>query len=448
MSLVLVLLACSTPSTPGSAPTPAVPGPAAAPAPPAPPSTDGPIATRSGEAYSDRWLVILSSKKELGHVPEGATKLLSPEPPVAGADLARLSSTEFKALQPCFEIVVAQAFADRKGAVAFSKQLTAAGIDNYPKNAGTWVGTQPRVDAYCRGEREPSVLTCPSEAALAETVDGRHLVRIDVAEVVARPALDQAGKARKVSDTTWIGSIAAETLGGHQVGDAWTASGTSGPTGTCTVKGFVSATRGTPHFGWYDGPMNEPGCGSPIVMAELSCDGLEAAGSDDADGGIVVATRGRLSRPDLDDQLAEEDAEARAAMAVLDDEPAWNRYRQIAHDQAGPDPVTETLLFERYLSGGTPLVAVTATWVTGQGLVECGGEDVNEAVWALVDPAKKATIAGPIPAYGLTRIVPFDLGSDGKWDVWTLDWNGTTRFRRDDGVSQCTNELAYCDCPC
>lgn len=433
MSLLFALAACTSIDA-GPAPAPVAVAPVPAAPPPAPAD---PIPTRSGKGYSDHWLVILSSKKELAHLPDGAKALLA-EPPPIEADLARLSSTEFKALQPCFEIVVAKAFSDRKEAVAYSKQLTALGIDNYAKHAGRWVGEQPRVDAYCRGERTDSELTCPSGAVLAESHAGEHFLRIDLDPAVSGPALASAPALKSISETAWIAPLPAKSLGSHSVGDTWVTSAATGPTLTCRIWRFVAATRGTPHFGWYEGERAEPGCGEPIVMAELTCDG-----ADD----IVLASRSPFEKAQPGGEISDDESDARTAIEVADAEARWNAYRQSAHDQAGPEPVTEAYTFERLTAGGRVLVAIRGRWTTGEGNAECGGTDVDTQAWVLVDPAKRAIVAGPIDAYGMMQVVPFDLGSDGAWEVWARDWNGTARIL-DGDRALCTNDLPYCDCPC
>ena len=437
--VLTLLLACGADSPPPSE-DPGVPASAPSPG-PHPKATDG-IPRADGAAYDGRWLIILSSKKDPDHIPDGARALLSGEAGVglpAGQSLVRLDSTAFKGLQPCYDIVVAGAYDDREAAVAASEALTAAGIDNYPRQPGRFVGAQPQVEAWCQDQSLNVEAACPADVVLGDTHDGRHFLAIPLAEVQFERALEGTATPKRLSDTAWVAPLDAQQLGRFSVGATWQAFGPEGQVAACTTRGFAAVTRGTPHFGWHDTDRSTPGCGTPTVMAELDCAGLDALAWAQPTGG-----KGRAATA-VDEPASSGIAGAQGQVA-----PTWMTAEMEAAGQARSRgaPLDMEVSVSGWSLGDTELLAFRTTWMTGLGHDECGGDDVRLEVWAASDASGEHLLPAR-PARTFTSVVPVDVDGDGTFEVWTRDFTGSTALYVGTSTTPaCRLAFDFCDCSC
>lgn len=427
------LLACSgTESAPAPAPTDE--------APPVPVST--PRATpvldvwADGAAYSEQWLVILSSKEELGHVPEGLTALEGLADVVSHP--VRLSSSQFKGLMPCYEIVVAEAFSDRKQAIAYSRELTARGIDNYPKNAGAFVGTQAPVEAYCAERRAPAGDGC-EDFGFVESWGGEVFLDLDLSEQIeARISLD--APPRKLTDQAWVAELPQESLEGLANGDAVALYGWGGePAGRCTVSGFVALTRGTAHWGW---EQDAPGCGEPEAFARLDCGG-GGEGADYAvrEGGALPLMRPREAQA----------SQVTAGLEALQAQPLYQDLRRQLEAESGDQRLEEGPEVQVWEGDGGSWLSVTSWLFTGEGMDMCGADEINRrvtGVWRLEADGSLGALAWVRDTSWTELVALGDLDGDGSPEVVEQSFPSEVVVRDPSGVEQCAQRIAYCDCPC
>ena len=94
---------------------------------------------------SNHWLVIVHSSKTEAEPYITAEYETSTAPVIeklrsAGITPMALNSSRYKQLMPCWNILIAGSSAKKSTARSLSRKLTAAGIDNYVKQAGKYVG--------------------------------------------------------------------------------------------------------------------------------------------------------------------------------------------------------------------------------------------------------------------------------------------------------------------
>lgn len=444
--LAASLLACGgstpapqTPEAPTAPATPDAPAPEATPDAPPPATSMAPPAPRvDGPEYSDAWLVILASNSEPGPLPPAIDQLRSEDNTIAGAQPGTLDSSRFKGLMPCYEVVFAYAGPDKAHALELSKDLKAAKIDNYVKNAGKYVGARPAVEAFCARQREGQTTSCPANVLLAHRERDRVFVDLGLTGDVAERALaSRSGPEAVVGPNghNVAAPLGAQTLGGLSIGDSLHVAAASGGEMTaCAVEEFVALTRGTPHWGWYDGPKDGPMCGNPEVFARLDCDLPDAA----------LASRAPLAPRAVREVEAEPITDA--LIPLLQTSAAWKTAMGEARARAEGETLEQERTFERWRLGDRELLVVDAWIKTGEGFDECGGGDVNLHVrgvvenGAIVVPFRDATYESWL---GL-----LDLGGDGSLEVISYSFPSVTTIHRADGEPLCGAEIAYCDCPC
>lgn len=169
-------LACG--GAPAPAPSSAPPGPDAPPAGALPALVTAPAEA----ALADRFLVVLGSKRDAEEAIPALAALAS-HPEVA-ATPARLASSRFKNLMPCYTVTIAGALDDKAEALAVSAALKGIGVDNYVKNAGAYVPRSAAIDAYC----EASPAAPAGAARILALVDGRPWLPLPAPDAVVANA--------------------------------------------------------------------------------------------------------------------------------------------------------------------------------------------------------------------------------------------------------------------
>jgi len=447
MRLPLVALALFALGCGGSAPTApdAVtpePAPAATPTPVAPTPTPAPAPSSTaprvdGPSYSDAFLVILASNTEADEDPPALATIAADPILAAGTTLGRLDSSRFKGLMPCYDVVFAYAGSDRGEAFALSKLLTDKGVDNYVKRAGKWVGARPAVEAHCARQRAGDVGSCGGGLRFAESWGGATFVALDLDESVSERAL--ASQGARVSaggdDTAWVAPLTAQTVGDLSVGAAMNVGGPDGGSTACAVKRFVALTRGTPHWGWFDGPRSAPGCGGEEVFAELDC-GVE---------GVLASADALPLRGGPSGEYAPADGDLGQLVRASS---AYGPAATEAKANAGDVAVDEVVTARPWTLGDRALLEIDLWLKTNEGYDDCGGEDVNINVRGLVDAKTKAVVVPFQRASYAEWIGVLDADGDDRLEVLSHSFPGVTTLHESTGDPRCSIDVPYCDCPC
>lgn len=393
------------------------------------PVAAAPASTREVQ-LSGQYLVILGSKKDPAEViPAVATISAHPE---LGATVERLDSGHFKNLMPCYTVTIAGASADKAKALALSKRLTTAGIDNYVKNAGAYVGGSSAIDAYC--SRAPAA--GGGDVRIAWWESGQAYVPIELTASTAENLLASAPAPKVLDDgwSAWTQPVAIDRTDTVAKGDAWRlVAAETGVAHSCKVAGFTMLTLGIPHFGvlQQEKEPTAPACGEPAPYAILDCDGTP--------GGSQAWIASPTAAPVVIPLTATTNAAAQAALdAELKRQEAWT------HPPAGEDgPATSTTTVRRGTDNGRTV------WV-GEGNVEvpgaCGGETYSfVAVW--VEEAGTLRTVLPMQRRDNTTLVGL-VDLDGKLNLALIDsvFPASTQLRAATPIA--TLDYAYCDCPC
>lgn len=427
VSVLLTLLLACNPGAPVAA-APASPAPAVAtPAPAA--VTPPPAKPEDGRELGGRWFVLLSSKLEPGVVPP-ALAIMGARPDLAGHP-ARLSSTWFKNLMPCYEIVIADSFPATKdgkaAALAWSGKLTAAGVDNYVKAAGDWVGERPELDGYCASVREPP--SSPQGWWFVDEVGVPVTVDASVEAALPAPPLvpDPGGY------EVWRASLPARNLGSWQV-DQELVGVTATGTKRCRVKGFARGVVGTPHFGaLHAGPPRAPACGEEALYATLDCDALLVA---PATANPTVWTATKAAEPPWRSNFERQVAGELKA----------DREEAASHVAGTSERVDEVWTATRYTSGAFDAWLVEVQIQTGEGFWYCGGEDfLSRRAWWV--SAAGQVWAGGESIVGERIVAVADLDGDHRPEL-LLDEEISGSHRAWSGTTEARLDRAYCDCPC
>ncbi len=411
LSIIALITACCFPASDDTTTTTTTTTTAAPPAatPEPPPRAAYPRA--DGAAYSGKWLIILASNKEIGQHPQGAATLASSD---LEHELVTLDSSQFKALMPCYEVIVARAFSDRGEAIAYSRQLTAAGIDNYPKNAGAYVGAQPQVEAYCAGERAEVAAACPGQVRLLAQVDGRSWAHLGLDPAEAQPLLASAPAPRALDEakTAWESPLSVQHAGPWQQGQAVTVYGDGSPQ-ECTLTGFSVLTLGQPHFAWYDynDDHSAPACGSPEIYAQLSCR-----------GGVLMAPAG-AKEPVVYENKGEQPSQMSAILGKLEGYEAFEA-EVVAH--ADGREVFERHTLTVHEAEGREVAALHLVARTGEEYL-CGGPDLQVEGVALVDLHSGEVLLPITELYGVDDLAVVDVDGDGVPEVLVSHFPSTTK---------------------
>ena len=444
---VVLLAACSgdpappVVETPQAVHEPAVEEPAAEPQPqpqpqPQPMAAQGPPPAEPG-ALSNKWLIILHSSKVPGEVVPGISALADVELETAPMTLV---SSRYKRLMPCYEVTIANAFDDRKASIAYSKALTAAGVSNYPKNAGAWVGADPRIDAFCGGGEELTE-ACPAGARMTETWGDRTYVHLGLDPATTERSLDGAAEPQPIAgaDGAWRSPLSSvEQLGDWKRGSTVTVAGPDLPE-TCQVAGFVALTRGTPHFGWFEGPKSSPGCGTAALFAELDCAAPE---------GLLAVPEG-APVPIIGDDVQIPVMEGEEAIKAMGDGGALAEVmaRATASAAKAGAPLETDTSVEAFTVDSARFYRVEQHLFTGEAFNSCGGEDVSLAVAGIVK--EDFTVLQPWRVVSpKVPTVLVDVDRDGIPESFEEAWPGIRRIVTHTGDTACAVSVDYCDCAC
>lgn len=391
------------------------------------------IGSPADAALADRWLVILASDRDPAKPPPVTSTIRD------GVErkVQRLNSGRFKNLMPCYAITIADALPERAAALAFSKQLKAQGVDNYVKNAGSWVGPSAAVDAWCGAGDDAGT----GAVASLVVAGGRFWMPVEApAEVVANAVAGVKGAPVPLSDDydAWRHAYSVDTIGTVTKGASYRAlDAATGRALTCTVRTLTALTVGTPHFGALEGgPLKGPACGEPGFYAELECDAPAidgtwvAAPATTALGGYAPVGPGT-------------EAQKVAAQAALTAGTDWDA--DVA-DLPG-EQVTRDVHVTRWKGPGGEVALVEGLREAGNGV--CGGDAQS---WATVFPVDGKGLGAALAPFVNTpfgdAVGLLDTDGDGRPELVTRSFPTTVTVTALDGTLVTEASPAFCDCGC
>ncbi len=419
--LSVLLLACDAPAPDVTPETVSLAAPSAA---------VDPIAAASDPArYGDAWLVLLQSSTEPGVVPESWAALS--DAAIAGVAPARLNSGHYKGLMPCYEIVVAAGSSDKSAMAALSAELKAAGVDNYMKNAGAYIGTDPRIEEACRATVSSEA---PAGVRIAVSRAGALRLPLELPAVVSERVLSGLTVSPRGEDfSAWYAPIPVQTIGAVSIGQAFTVAG-DGAARSCAVTGFEALQEGQPHFGDTErGPLSRPMCGELVVHAVLDCDSRIGAALvvEDGTAAPVLHVLPPLQRADLTPSARQHSSFATVHAALT------------AQARDKGEPLAEEITAAAI--DGTELTWVRAQLTTGDGMDTCGGEDINTVLVA----AAGADGAVTTPFVNADWSTPVALARIGEADHWLVrTWTDAWVLLSPAGEAVYRWDRAFCDCAC
>lgn len=433
---LLLLLACGEASGPAASPTAPPPAPSSAsPTPPAataaPAGSTVPLAADAA-SFGGKWLVITASNREPGQVPAAVAALIgTPE----GDAFVRLDSSRYKGLMPCYDVIIGGAYDKRADALARVTALKAAGVDAYAKPAGVYVGADARVEAYCRGVDAPHA--CPERVRFVERWGDASYAYLGLDSALVERALANVAAPTPITTQkdAWRSPLAARSLDGLDVGASLPVVRPDGHSSSCAVTGFVALTRGIPHFGWAEhSDGKSPGCGEPALFAQLDCDA--PTGSLAGAPGSAAPLVGQM-RHVRTDGPAKRLANTGAFAAV--------RAEVQAHAAAQGAPVDESLIAREVVIGGRTLTQVDLRWSTGEGWVQCGGDDIVGQLVGVLDGDAVVVPYQRVEALQDAQVVQAPSGA--LWIEQTSFPIGRGLFDAT-GAPLCHLAVAFCDCGC
>lgn len=406
------------PATSGAGEPPLVVAASAAPAlPPDDPTLGG------------QYLVILASKIDPAEVQPALDAVRSLGAP--GAKARTLLSSRFKSLMPCYTVAIADAFADKKQALTLSKQLSAAKVDNYVKNAGDYVGPSAAVDAFCAGFA--SGQSASPNAAIVASAGGRGWIAMGG----ATPS--PLGDPVRLDDSygAWSQSVPRDSYDESGPSSWLLVDPRTGATQSCKRKSVAALTLGTPHFGALQGDEKPtaPVCGEPALYSELDCAVSEGLHVAVPEGGRapVVYKRGEGSLSALE----------AAAKADLERVPGWHDFKPIDPS----DEVRRAVTVTRFEGPAGVILVVEGSIEDGEGV--CGGDEV---AWRAVYAAQGDGLGrrlGPYIEEHFSRLEALiDVEADGAPELLTTAFPDETTLWRVDGSELSRSSIAYCDCAC
>ncbi|MDG1481539.1 MAG: hypothetical protein P8R54_18225 [Myxococcota bacterium] len=388
-----------------------------------------PIATAAHpESYEDTWMVVVHTSRTRGELPATWDALVAISRD--GARPERLESSHFKGLLPCDEIVVAAGIPEREGALLLSEGLRVSGVDNYVKNAGAYVGPDPRMAEAC----STTALPAHSGAQLAVSRGGVLHLPLRLPDTVHARALEGADEPHASEDKTrWTAALPVQAVGEIELGMMFTAVGLDGMAQECSVSGFSVLTEGQPHFSdLQDGTLDAPGCGTPRIHAVLSCDAPEVA--------LVVP---REEAPPRVHGLTE--AAPGVFSETLRSEDSFQALYRTLTAQASELGVPLSEASAGSVVSGSSLRRVGLHLTTGEGLDVCGGADLSAPLHAITD-AEGAVV---MPFVSLPWRTPIGIAQEGgAWRWIVRDWTGSWALLDATGAVLDHWEREYCDCSC
>jgi len=442
LALLLALAGC-TQQGGREAPKPP-PAPASAPAPEHP--VPGGKAPPPEVRYARMWLVIVHASATPG---EGSEVLKALARTGLSAEPVRLSTTAFRDLRPCLELVVAKAFSGKAEAVAYQGRLLEAGVAAEVKHAGPLEAGREAREATCLAAVE-------AHAALVEGLKRREAPRF-VESHVGRTFL-LLGESQEslvlepmdVRRSVWMASAREDPTGLFSLGDRVDLYGAEGPLREgCAVKGFTWINRGVPPVEFFlrEPPPEEPGCGRVWAFAELDCavkPGVPVFALPEGTKAPVFFQR-EDAAPGPEEAATEATALRRSArFATL-------RLEGSEQAERVGEPLREEVGSFGFSREERRVLFTVARLRVGEGHSVCGIDYDQQATRAVVRaPGERERVLPETGLVGEDVVGVLDLEGDGRVELLLREtWPaGTLRLVREDGTEVAGDVVENCDCGC
>ena len=360
-----------------SSPIKSVPAPVAKPPPKVETKIEDKLPSSDGRAFDGQWIVILGALDKKSELPKDWAKTQA-QLNAVGSKPVSTWSNYFKGLMPCWNIIVGGGFASKDEAKALSKKLKKAGVNNYFKHAGKYVGKDPRVEQACEQTAQFSSRTVPFFPVVQW--GDYALVPVAAPKPVLERAMEKAKANRPVDDAqhVWLQALIPVKIGDLSVGKAMRVyAGDWRSSKNCKVKRFVALTWGQPHFSWNpaDAEVEGPNCGTPQVMAQLDC----RFGSD-AEFSIATYPETKLSVVAISDAFTTPvgTKKLNETQRQILSRPEIISMKQAAQKHADESEQQVEVQLESDRLSGPKHVLHHVTYFTGEGYENCGGEDYFE----------------------------------------------------------------------
>ena len=158
-----------------------------------------------------------------------------------------LNSSRYKQLMPCWKNPDCWQQREKVHGACSVQKLTASGIDNYVKQAGKYVGADPRIDRMCNNAAQQ---VPDSPYAIAQTSNGGVLVRIPVREPTLQHLIERYDQTLREQDRygyeLWMETLPVETVDAARAGQNFQvlALRQGAEPQSCSVEHFVLAEEG------------------------------------------------------------------------------------------------------------------------------------------------------------------------------------------------------------
>jgi hypothetical protein len=408
---------------------------------------------RGASTYANQWLVVLSSSKEMGGKPP-ALKTLKSEGMDDNVD--RLFSSQYKNLSPCLEIVIAGAFDDQAEAKEFSQNLKDLKIDNYIKNSGAFAGSMSEAAAMCReGASSEGAAAEDNSADLHWVLTANNYAFLQLSVPSAESSKLPAANKLKMRDEDyyyfWEQALKNSSLGSYTKGQKFQTYTEDGKkAASCSIKSFYWMSWGEPHFGWRqefensDEKPTEPGCGTPTLFAELTCDG---------DAGMIALEVGKHRSPFLARTEVTNSGAISAAKKLL--QSAVYKTAKEEAEQEGEDgefSVSEQVKLWEYTTAGKTYQQLEIHFIGNEEEGMCGANGyVDTKLVGVVEvvggkASRVVHALEKIESESFSRAI--DVKGDGKLEFIEKRYPDIRKLRSPNGSKISEMAKEFCDDPC
>lgn len=387
---------------------------------------------------AEQYVVIVATAKqpEMPEIPD------LPE----GFSAQRISSSEYRGLKPCQNVVIADSFTLKHEALAAEILLQKAGISTQVRNTGVYVGENSTLDEYCT--QKPPQNSC-QDLHFVLNYAGQSWMKLDYSlpQPLSNPKPLEGRQ-------TWITQLSSSQLGNYNKGNTYTV---YNPTlgkrlGKASIKSFAALTRGHPHNYYLslqeDSKPTEPGCGEPEAFAKLSIETITK------DPGIALPTNSKPPKLFVPKgPLADVVLEAQAKRVMQESEAfreELGKAQALANIQNEPlQMLVDLELFE----GTENLLLIKGVLLTNDGSQLCPPQDVKVNLVAVYDINKENNdrlILGTqkLPFIKINGSVEaiLDLNADNSLELMIKSWPDKHTIIGKD--LNCQMETTWCQSPC
>lgn len=378
-------------------------------------------------AMADRWLVVVARSNTAG-ADSPSLGVLAAHPELE-VQPTRVSSSAFRSLAPCEELVVAGAYVGRDEAAFQQRKLAAVDVTSDLVFTGAYVGRRPQLEAWC-GARQGAVSADCGDTRFVDQRAGKRWLALGLDAATTRGLVEGAPAPAAAADGSWVAPLTASAAGAVTVGDVWEGWSSTEATGACKVVGLAAVTRSI--------PSGAP-CGGPEVLAEVEC--REGASFAVRPGARPPTPWLRTGEP--------KPAPLAAAMVAVTQSDAFRAARDAVQRvaEARRAKVDEAFDIDVVRSSTGAGMLVAATLSTGSSGEGCTAEGEVHTVVGVVGAGGEVLTAFQDIGKGAVEAV-VDLDGDGRPELLDQAWPGVRAWHGVDGATRCALEPPQCVNPC